>query len=95
MDTPHPMNQLTKGISKALLRAEEVTVTTGRGRGRMSTSKQARTNKLVWELHLPEERSFLQQSEKPLKAAKWSGNIPCIPRLKLIEQKLHYNTCKI
>lgn len=32
--------------------------------------------------HSPEERSFLQQSEKPLKAAKWRGNIPCMPRLK-------------
>lgn len=36
---------------------------------------------LQW-FHLPEERSFLQQSEKPLKAAKWRGNIPCMPRLK-------------
>jgi len=38
---------------------------------------------------LPDERSFLQQSENPLNAAKWRGNIPCIPRLRYTIIRYH------
>lgn len=47
------------------------------------TKKKKRKREInVQRFNLPEERSFLQQSEKPLKAAKWRGNIPCMPRLE-------------
>lgn len=43
----------------------------------------------------PEDRSFLQQSEKPLRAAKCRGNMPWIPRLnKEREKKIHLVSCK-
>lgn len=53
--------------------------------------------KNVVSTNLPEDSSFLQQSEKPLRAARCRGNIPWMPRLEELkaEKASHHGTWRM